>query len=387
MSMFGENRTANPGNRFDFDLGFGNQGGLLVDVIQGGSGTAVFQSNARDYLLTSGGITTNDVAEIAGHYPVPYTPGSGQEIDITGTMNAADKAGTMSVFLRSTVTGTTTLETVAQASWLANATGMDWKDSQIFRMTFQSLRVGTIQYWMVTSGVPVLVAEIDNDNERATGYWQYASNRPYWHVYSDATNTIIEFGYGDDKNGIGFRYVCSSLHADATARAICATVKSQGGPALLDMPGVPWTTPRITAVTVSTTLIPIVSVRVAALYNSIANYGLVIPTSFTMDTNNPIDYVITLNPTLTGPSWVATNATYNGVEYDVTATAITGGYDIYVDSLSAGTNSVIGADVALGRVIMALGTAGAQDILTISAIRTGASNASVRAYIHGKEIR
>jgi hypothetical protein len=36
---------------------------------------------------------------------------------------------------------------------------------------------------------------------------------------------------------------------------------------------------------------------------------------------------------------------------------------------------------------MSLGALGAQDILTLAAIRTSTNNASVRAYIKGKEIR
>ena len=387
LSEFAELRTANPGNRFDFDAWSGAQGDLFIDDTSTGAGSATFDANARDFVLTPGGTNAADSGGKASHYPVPYTPGSGQEIDITGTMNAANKPGTMYIFLRSTVTGSATIETVEQVDWSAATTGVNWQYSQILRMSFQSLRVGRIQFALVRDGLPVKVAQITNDNERATGYWQYAVNRPYWRVFHDGANTVTEFGYGDSKNGIGFRFVMDDVYADATARAVCATVKSQGGAALLDMSGTPWATPVTAAKTVSTTLIPVVSVRVAALYSSLENLGLVIPSAFSVQTSNPVRYQLTLNPTLTGASFAAINATYSGVEFDTAATAVTGGYTIKVDTVSAGTNSIAAEAGLLGKVIMSLNAKGVADILTLSAIRTGAQDAAVWGFIDGREIR
>ena len=113
------------------------------------------------------------------HYWTPYTPGNGQEIDITGTLNAANVAGgTAEVFLRSTVTGVTTLQTIPQADWTSASTGVHWQYSQIFRFSFQSLRVGRIQFSLVRCGIPLKCYEISNDNIRATGICQYASLPP-----------------------------------------------------------------------------------------------------------------------------------------------------------------------------------------------------------------
>lgn len=386
MSEFGERRVATPGNRADVEFWLDNAP-LLTDDISTGGGTATFDPVARSVTLAVNNATVGTVAGRRLHYYVPYTPGSGQEIDLTGTLNPVNHPGHAEVFLRSSVTGVTTLQTIPQSQWLDATAGVNWNFSQIFRISFQSLRVGRIQFSLVRNGLAVKVAEINNDNVRATGYWQYANLPLYWRIVNEASNTVTEFGYGDAENGIGFRYVASTLNATATARAICGTVKSQGGVPLLNMPGFPFATPRMTAgVTVAATLVPIISIRVASLYKGLENRQLVIPTGYGVETNNPIDYTILFNPVLTTPSWQAVNATYSGVEYDVAATAVSGGIAIEQDFLGAGTNARIGEDGILGKVVMALGGSTA-DVLTIAATRSTAQSASVRAILRWKEVR
>jgi hypothetical protein len=291
----------------------------------------------------------------------------------------------MSVFLRSTVTGTTTLQTVSHTDWL-DQFDHDWRYSQIFRISFQSLRVGRIQFAMVHDGLIIKVAEILNDNLRATGYWQYANLPPYWKIYNDGANTVTEFGYGDELNGVGFRYVHSGTIAAAQALAICSTVKSQGGGRIENLPGTPWVTPIPSAKTVSTTLIPVLSLRVGATFNSLVNRASVVLQGYTIATTQPIDFAIIYRPALTGASWSAIDATYNGVEYDVTASAITGGYRIAGDYTAASVSNPTRVSGLLDRVLMSLGS-GTSDIISLSAIRAGSSDASVRAYLSGKELR
>lgn len=391
MSEFGARRVESSDNRFDVEFLYDKQP-LLVDDISSGTGSATHQTNGRHVLLAVGGAAIGATGGERAHSWITYTPGSGQEIDITGVLDAAAiGGGTAQVFLRSKVTGTVTLETIDQASWVAATSGVTWSYSQIFRISFQSLRVGRIQFSLVSGGIITKVAEILNDNERASGFWQYANLPPYWKVYNvtegGVDKTVTEFGYGDDDNGVGFRYVWGSVQSTATAIAICSTVKSQGGGRLIDLPGTPWVTPILAAKTVSTTLIPLLSVRVASTFNSISNRALVIPTGWSVATDQPIDYALIYRPTLTGAAFAAIDATYNGVEYDNTASAITGGYRVEGDYITAAANNPRQAQGILERVIMSLGSTGTADILTIAAIRAGSSNASVRSYIKGKELR
>lgn len=390
MSEFGEQRVASGDNRFDIEFLYDKQP-LLIDDISSGTGSATHNVNGRHIALAVGGAAIGAQGGMRADAWITYTPGSGQEIDVTGTLDAANVGGgTAQVFLRSTVSGSTTIETIAQSSWIAATSGVNWQFSQIFRVSFQSLRVGRIQFSMVRGGLVTKVAEILNDNERITGFWQYANLPPYWKIYNvneGGNKTIAEFGYGDELNGVGFRYVWPSVQSGATSVAICGTVKSQGGGSLQSLPGTPWITPILAAKTVSTTLIPLLSVRVASTFNAISNRALVLPTGWTATTDQPINYALIYRPALTGAAFAAIDATYNGVEYDNTATAITGGYRVDGDYLTGSSSNPRQAAGILERVIMSLGSTGTADILTLAAIRAGSSNASVVSYLKGKELR
>jgi len=375
-------RTSQKNKRFDFDFNLGKNPFLWDEV---GNGTATFDANSRDVVLAIGGTASTDSEAMIQHYYNIYTPLYSQAIGITGTINNGAKSGTCRAFLRSTVTGTTTEEYVAVPVGMA-----DFSKSAIFVMDFQSLRVGRIRFGLDQSGIFMPVGQITNDNERATGYWQTANLPIQWRIYNTATNTITEMCYGDDKNGIGFQFV-SALDATQTIRAICAGVASEGGGNLLDLEGFqfiapPVTAPIVAAKTVSTALIPLLSIRVAATLYSLENRGLVIPTGLTIQTSNPIEYAVIYRPVLTGASWVAVG-TDSGVEYDITAGSFTGGYQIDADFISSGQNQVALVRNILGKEIMSLGSAGVPDILTIAAIRTSTTDASVRSKLKWKEIR
>lgn len=388
MSEFGEVRTAQAGNRADVEFTNGKQP-LLVDDISSGNGTAVHQSTSRDVLLSVGGAVEADTGGLRLHYDVPYTPGNGQEIDLTGTLDAAGIGGGVAyAFLRSSVTGSEVVTPIAQSAWTSSTSDVDWSKSQIFRMSFQSLKTGRIQFSLVRDGLATKVTEITNDNTYTGGYWQYPSLPFYWKIYNTATDTVCEIGYGDDANGIGFRYVYNGIQSTATARAICGTVKSQGGLNIFDVAGIPVSTSsKNTAKTVSTTLIPIFSLRVASTFNSLKNGTLVLPQAFSLQTNNPIRYQILYRPTLTGAAFAAVDATYSGVESDVTASAVTGGLIVDEDYISSGNNQVIASGGTLGRLIMSRGYVGVNDILTIAAIRTGSTDAAVYSAAKWREIR
>lgn len=245
-----------------------------------------------------------------------------------------------------------------------------------------------MRFYMVRNGIPLVVHTVTNDNVRANGYIQHPNQKPYWRIYNTGTNTISEFGYGSPANGMGFRYVFASKNASATALAICATVKSEGGKDLFDMAGYPFAASNYTtSKTVSTTLIPILSIQVQATFNSLNNRSVVIPQSLTMLVDNPIAYRILLNPTLTGASFSQVDAR-SSVFYDVTASAVTGGTILDEDYAASGsTRSSIAKSLA-GKVALATNWASTSgDILTIAAIRTSNTNASTNAALKWIEIR
>jgi len=387
LTAFGAHRVAEERNRFDVEFIYNKQS-EIVDEVTAGGGTATHNANPSDVILAVN--DANDATEAALYgYDVPYTPGNGQLVEITGTLDDADiGSGTAYIVFRTNISGSVVETAVEQASWnVSTEADIDWTTSQIFRVNFQSLKVGRIVCEFVRNGIPTRVHEFYNDNVRDSGYWQRPSLPPYWRIYNDATYTYMEMGYGDTGNGIFIRYRITA-NASAETRAICATVKSEAGTALQDLPGFERAIDRgTTTVSVSTTLIPVISIRPAATFNSITNRGLYIPEGFSIAGDNPMRYVLLYRPTLTGPSWTAVDATNSGMEYDVTASAVSGGIVVYSDYFATGRNSDSAASGLLGRTLLRLTRTGTSDILTLAAIRTGTSNSATLAALRWKEIR
>ena len=386
---FGRDRVSNTGDRLDCEFIYDKQPDLFDEVTT--NGTVTHNANSRDLTLSLTAATDGSEACMTSH-PVPYTPGSGQLIDLSGTLDLAEiGTGSAEVFLRSTVTGVTTEETIPQSDWIEMNTGVDWTDSHLFQLDFQSLKVGTIRYNKVVNGLPITVAQINNDNKRDGGYWQLPSLPVFWRLYIDGTETKAEIGYGDANNAIGFRYTLPTANSSATMRAICCTAKSEGGVRLQDLPGLPRTahTGTTTAsVTSSTVLTPILSIRSKDTFQSLNNLSISIPKHFSIFTNQDIRVSVIMGGTLTGASWTDVDTTYSSMEYDVTASAITGGHSIHTDFFAAatGNNNSSSSDGLLGKAVLWNRQDGDTGILTLAAVDLG-TNALVRGDIGWNEIR
>lgn len=382
---FGRLRTSGTGNRLDLEFIYDKQP-MLVDEITN-NGTVTHNTNQRDLTLSISNATNGTYATMRSH-PVPYTPGNSQLIEITAALDLAGiGSGTAEYFLRTKVSGTVAETVVAQSSWTDATSGVDWTKSHIFAIDFQSLKVGRIRFGMVRNGAAVQVGEITNDNVRNTGYWQLPSLPVYWRLYNDATYTYMEVGYGDENNAVGFRYKITA-NASATMSAICATVKSEGGYPLAEMPGFSFGFDDLVGTTtVSTTLVPLFSIRVQSSFNSLTNLGIALPKSFTIETDNPILVRVRSNTTLTGASW--TNVDSNSiVEYDRSATAVSGGETVYSGYFaSSGKNNATSLQGVLGRAVLWDRQSSETGILTLIARRTGATDAAVLSSLNWEEIR
>lgn len=380
---FGRDRVAEPANRFDVEFTYDKQP-LLMESITAGSATIAHQSATRDVLLTIGATSTSDSADFVGHYYTPYTPGNSQLVELTGTLDGRDAGGSVSFFIRNN--GSTTIYTSTQ--W-ASSTGVDWGNSQIFWADFQSLKVGRIRMGLVRGGVYSQLLEVTNDNVRANGYWQHPNQPIHYRIYNSTANCITELGYFDTNNGFGWRYT-AALSAAQSMTAICATVKSEGGQDLFDVPGYPFAVSNgATTKTVSTTLIPVLSIQLSTVFNSLTNRSIVMPLDLSFVSDQAFYYEVRLNPALSTASWTAYSSSYSCINYDVNATTVTGG--ITIASGYGGTGGTRQGSVKTGftgRTPLSInypGTVG--DILSICAIRVGASNAALGAALGWKEIR
>lgn len=383
---FGRSRVSEVGNRYDIEFTYDTQP-LLTDQKITGNATITYRGVERDCKLSIVSTTANSSAVLSSGYNTPYTPGCSQIIEITGVMDLTGiGGGTMSIFHKNA--GNTTIYT--QNSWTnySNAETCDWKYSQIFGIDFQSLKVGTARFFLVRDGNPVLVHQINNDNRRNSGYWQHPNLRPYWRIYNEANTTITEIAYGGVNNGFGYRYTLPTANSTASMSAICATVKSEGGKDLFDLPGYPFGTSNyLTSKTVADTLTPLLSIKVQPLYNGYLNRTIVIVDEVDVVTDNPILYRIILNPTLTNSNFVAIDAN-SVISKDVSSTAFSGG--LVIDESYAYTGLTKSATVRqlLGRLLMSNNWDGTEgDILTIAGIRTTSQSASVLTKIAWHEIR
>lgn len=386
LDAFGRHRVSDTGNRLDAEYTYDKLPDLIDEVI-GGIGTATFQSNTRDVLLATNSSKAEDFSAMYS-YPTPYTPGNSQLIEITGVLdNAAIGGGVAQLFLRSKISGTVTEEVYNQADWDAPTLTLDWSTSHIFAMDFQSLKVGTIRYAFNQNGEINQVHAINNDNIRNSGYWQSPSLPCYWRIYNDVTYTYMEIGYGDTDNAIGFRYRVAR-NASASMVSICCTVKSEGGLDLFSMKGYPQAADMAqTSKTVSTTVIPLLSIRPKALFKTFTNNAIAIPSSISVQIDNPIRLIVYLGATLIGPSWVDVDTNNSTMEYDVSATAFSGGRIIASDYVATSKNVEAAAQAVLGKAVLWARRSSETGILTIAAVRTGTTNAATLAGIKWEEIR
>ena len=383
---FGRLRTSGTGERFDIEFTYDVQPEFM-DSITANGGTIVHNATSRDVSIAVNTANGDESAEFVQHWHNPYTPGNSQLIDITGTLDAGEiGGGTASIFLKDGITGTET--EISQANWHDTVDDVDWSTSQIFSIDFQSLKVGRLRFFLVRNGLLVKVHEINNDNTRVAGYWQYPSQPINWKLYNDGVNTIAEIGYFNSTNGVGFRYKLPQ-NANAELRAICGTVKSEGGQTLYDIEGLRRGVDMgVTAKTVSTTLIPLLTIRQKATFHSLTNYSFTIPNFYTVQTDNSVRLLILRNATLTGASYTDVSTTTSSMEYDVSATAVTGGEVVVNEYEGAGTrNNTIAGSGLLGKSLLTVASNGTQDMLTICAVRTGTNNAKVLAGFGWKEIR
>jgi len=385
IDSFGRWRTSGLGERFNCEFIYDKQPNLFTEVLSG-SGTATFNTDSRDITLAVGDSVDGSSSILQQNWYNPYTPGISQLIDITGTLNSANlSGGTTEIFLKNGIDSSE--RTWTQSGWTETVDDVNWSKSQIFQIDFQSLKIGRIRFFLVRDGIPVNLMNIVNDNIRRTGYWQYPSLPLRWRAYNTATESITEIDYYDNDNGVGFRHRVS-INSATTIDAICATVKSEGGSSLYKIPGFPHAvSDGLVAKTVSTTEIPIISIRPKSTFNSLTNNSLVIPEEYNLQSDNPIRYKIIVGANLTNAVWNDVDTINSCVEYDKGATDFSGGEIVDVDYVSTEKNSILKSEGILGRSLLSLLPDDTQKTLTLVAVRTSTSDADVFASLKWKEIR
>ena len=233
---------------------------------------------------------------------------------------------TKSFILRTYIGGSVddTTRKVDQSAWNgdkldgtgASGLTLDLTKPQILWMDFEWLGVGNVRCGFIINGQYIVCHTYQNANVTGTSVYMTTAILP---VRYEITNTGATSG-------------SSSL------KQICSSVVSEGG---LEPTSIDHVAIRTTALTsVGTTLLPLVSIRLA----SSALGAVVVPSAVKVIPTSADNFEIQLvkNATLTGASYSAVASDAN-VEFDVAATAMTGGTIVQIDyaaSSNQGTNAL-----------------------------------------------
>ena len=374
IDAFGRMRVSNPFTLFDGNLRYRDDA-LRWDQVDTGEGLSVFQPNESTMLMTVSG--NGDSAVRQTKQVFSYQPGKSLLTLITFVMNTPtaglrQRAGyfgaqngvyfevdgvNINLVIRKYTGGTVddTSEKIPRSQWngdkmdglggQSNISGvtLDISKAQIFWCDVEWLGVGSVRCGFVINGQFIVCHIFHHANILNKVYMTTAS--------------------------LPVRYELTSTGAAGTMRAICSTVISEGGYSNRSQSRAIGTS--LTGKNLTTTVYrPLVCIRLKS-----ANIdSIVVPTKFDLYGLQlaAFGYQVILNPTLTDANWTSAGDN-SSVEYDLSATALTGGtvidQGIFVGSNKGGTASVSSSDVdfsnQLGRTI-----AGVSDIWCLAAIST-----------------
>ncbi len=393
---FSRFRVSEPVNRFHNQFQY-DKFNLIWEETLSGSGSATHVANESSIdLAVSGG---TDSAEEQTREYIRYQPGKSQLVMMTanfgtvGTSGLTQRVGYhdddnglffemieagLAVVLRSKVSGAVVNTSIAQADWNldklnggegavdrnGDAFNLDFTKTQVFIIDFEWLSDGRVRWGFVLEGRPVYCHEI---------------------THLDA----LDASYMTTPN-LPLRYQIVSSGGAGTLTALCQTVESEGG--FTQDQGIPVHAGINGAgVSVGATLIPLLSIRPKATFNSIVNRGQILPEEFhALSITQPAHIVLVYNGTLTGASFASVND--NSIaEVDVSASAIADGLHFGGIYVAAGAARGGGASMAniVGRLPIVLDRDGANPIpVTIAAVRaSGSGSAVVSAGMQWRETR
>jgi hypothetical protein len=366
---FGRLRVSNPYTLFDGGLRYFDNT-YKWDQVDTGAVTSSFLPNESSILMnaTGAGSAIRQTKQVFS-----YQPGKSLLVLLTFVMNAptagvTQRAGyfgaengvyfevagtTKNLVIRKSTSGSVddTTEKFAQASWNgdkldgtgASGITLDVTKAQIFWTDIEWLGVGTVRCGFVINGQFIVCHSFHHAN---------ILNKVYM---TSAT--------------LPLRYELISTGPAAAMRAICSTVMSEGGHSNRSFTRAIGT--ALTGKDLSNTVYrPLVCLRM----KSTALDSIVVPTAFDVFGLQlaAFAYRVILNPTLTGASWTSAD-TDSTVEYDLSATALSGGkvitQGVFVGSNKGGSAQVTSNEIdfsqQLGRTI-----AGVSDIWCLAAIAT-----------------
>jgi hypothetical protein len=366
FDAFGRLRVSQPFTLFDSQNRYAADPSF--DTSLTGSGTSTFLANESAVSLAVTTASGDKVIRQTKRY-FPYQPGKSLALLTTFVM-AAGKAnlrqrvgyfdsnnglflqrnGTELSFIIRTYTGGSADDTrkVVQSAWNgdpldgsgASGITLDTTKAQILFADFEWLGVGSVRVGFVIDGQYITAHTFDNANEVTSVYMQTATLP----LRIEIENT-------------------AATASSSSMKQICSTVISEGG---YEQTSVERVARRSTTLTgIGTSFVPLVSIRLAS--DSLGAVILPKQVRVLPIANGEYEIALVRNATLTGASYDTT--TFASVDFDVTATAMSGG-DIVLNEYATASNQagaqaqndlLYNFDMQLGATI-----AGTSDVYTVA---------------------
>jgi hypothetical protein len=334
VDAFGRLRVSNPFTLFDSQNRYQKDNQFAESTATGGTVTYTLNESTVNLNVTS---SSGSKTVRQSYRVMPYQPGKGllflgtfvmavgqanlrQRVGYFNPDNGVffQKDGTTNAFvLRTNTSGTPSdTRTITQANWNgdkldgtgASGLTLDTTKSQILWMDFEWLGVGSVRCGFIINGQYIVCHTFNNANDLDKVYM---------------TTAILPVRYEIEATG--------ALTGSATLKQICSTVVTEGGYQQVVASQYARTTTAVTGF--GTTFVPLVSIRLAS--DSLG--AVVLPQVIQVLPTVTQDYEVALfkNATLTGASYNTT--TFSHVDFDVSATAMTGGTMVLQSFLSSTT--------------------------------------------------
>jgi len=325
---FGRQRISEPYTLADYSHVYGEETELLTKT-SGNNSSITFDINkAKAMLIIGTGVNDYTIHQSRMYHH--YMPGKSQLTfqsfnfgaprsgtnkriglfdDKNGIYFEQSGDGTLSLVIRSDVSGTVINDRINQSDWnidKCNGSGvskfnLDVTKTQLLSSDFQWLGVGTLRAGFVHNGSSIIAHEFYNSNIKDSVYW----SNPNLPVRCELRNYT------------------SGAGATGSMDQICATVISEGG---YKEAGVDFSATTNGAISVNNTKIPLIAIRLKTGYYGKPNRSIVrLGQAGVFTLSQPVQFEfwrLTGNANIIGGSWISANND-SVVEYNNTATSFT----------------------------------------------------------------
>jgi hypothetical protein len=372
LDAFGRIRVSQPFTLFDSSHRYADNG--QFDTSASGSGAT---THSADTSTVSLNVTTTSGDEVIRETKRVFSYQPGKSLLILNTFvfdtaktNLRQRVGffganngifleqdgtTVNLVKRSYITGSVVDTKVAQASWNGDkldGTGdsgltLDLTKSQIFWIDVEWLGVGSVRCGFIIDGKYYVVHTFHHANSLASVYMTTATLP----IRYEITNT-------------------GTVASSSSLKQICSTVLSEGG---YEKKVAPLVARMTGTTTVGTSFEPLVTIRLPS--DRLDAVVLINKYSATITGNALYEIALIKNATLTGASY--DTSTFSNVDFDITASALSGGNILRSEYVKGTNQAVAQLDVngsynfglQLGRTI-----AGVSDTFTLAARVTSGSD-------------